>query len=106
MSCCNDFINYGCFSLCDTTVSNASITAPANGTFTLRQVGSGYLRTQTATGVTGQPLVWNNNFPAGVSHFKILNPAGESIGCFYIEMLREIEECPDLITPIKTVSPC
>lgn len=106
MACCNDFINYGCYSLCDTTVSNASITATANGVFTLTQVGSGYLRTQTAIGVNGQPLAWANNFPAGVSHFKITAPNGDRIGCFYIEMKRELEECPDLITPIKTVSPC
>jgi hypothetical protein len=106
MACCNDFISYGCYSLCDTAIINPEVVAEVSGTYTIKQSGSGYLKTQTTQGVEDEPLEWVNRFPVGVSHFKLLAPDGSLLGCFYIEILRPIEECPELLTPTKTVSPC
>jgi hypothetical protein len=106
MDCCNDFTNFGCFSLCDSTVSLAGLSASeAGGTYTLQTIG--WQTKQQSKEFEGDALLaFDNFFAVGHTNFKIIDPDGELVGCFTIQVTRPIGECAEVQIIEKTFNPC
>ena len=103
--CCNEYINFGCYSLCDANISNINIIADVDGTHVLTFERGGITHEIEAVGVEGEPLTFANSLPAGITYFTITDPAGGYI-CYYVTIERHQEICPDVITDTKTLSTC
>lgn len=104
-ACCTDYLNFGCYSMCDETVSNPTILAAAAGTYTASYDLGGIVHNIETTGVEGEALEFDNNFPVGITYFIITDTEGVSI-CYYISIQRLTAICPEVIIDEKTLSPC
>ena len=59
-TCCTEYINFGCYDLCDANVSNLKIVAIETGTYTATFTLGGIVHTIEAAGVDGEPLTFSN----------------------------------------------
>jgi len=103
--CCTDYLNFGCYSLCDASVSNINVVATVTGTYTITFALGGITHTVMAAGIEDEPLTFENIFPVGITYFTITDPAGESI-CYYLTIERHEAICPEVLTDTKTLSTC
>ncbi len=107
MVCCNEFIDYGCFSLCDETISNPLVVATDAGIYTLQAVSFlSYSNVQTFEAEALEVLTWQNTFAVGYTNIQITDPDGELIGCYTVKITRPVDTCPELTEPTKELSPC
>ena len=104
--CCDEFLFYGCFNLCDLIIANSTIIAPVTGDYTLKQANNSYIKEQTVAAIEDEALEWDNTFPVGITQFQIFLPSGELMACYYVKIERGIEECPEITQPEKELSPC
>lgn len=105
MACCNEYVNFGCYDLCDGTVSNINIVASETADYILTFQQGGITHDVTIAGVDGEPLVITNIFPVGVTYFTITDPDNETV-CYYLKIQRSEAVCPDVLTDEKTLSTC
>lgn len=103
--CCNTYLNFGCFDLCDATVSNINIVAGETADYIITFQQGGITHEVTVAGVDGEPLIITNIFPAGITYFTITDPDGVAV-CYYLKIQRSATVCPDVITDTKTLSVC
>lgn len=103
--CCSDYLNFGCYSLCDASVSNINVIAAATGTYTLTFSSGGITHIATSEGIEDEPLAFENIFPVGITYFTITDTSGESI-CYYLTIERHEAICPEVLIDEKTLSTC
>ena len=103
--CCNEYLNFGCYDLCDVTVSNLNVVAAETADYVVKFTKGGITHTVTVAGVDGEPLVISNEFPAGITYFTITDPDNVTT-CYYIKIERSEAVCPGVIIDDKTLSTC
>lgn len=103
--CCNEYLNFGCYDLCDVTVSNLNVVAGETADYIVKFTKGGITHTVTVAGVDGEPLVISNEFPVGTTYFTITDPDNVTT-CYYIKIERSEAVCPDVIVDDKTLSTC